>query len=526
MVSICFYFQVHQPFRMRKYSVFDISNNHYYWDDEKNKEILERVSRKCYLPTNNILMEWIKKYNVKVSFSFSGVVLEQFEKYYPEVLKSFQKLIKTGNVEVLSETYHHSLAFLYSKEEFKKQVELHKNKVEKLFGVTPKVFRNTELVYTNDLAKFVENMGYKGILLEGWDTVLGWRSPNFLYKPVNTSKIKALLKNYKLSDDIAFRFSNRSWSEWPLTADKFAQWVSNTNGNGNVVNLFMDYETFGEHQWEDTGIFDFLRHLPEEILKNPDNNFKTPSEVIDSYNTVGDIDVPHLLSWADLERDTSAWLGNKMQQSAADQIYSFEKEILSSKDEALIEDWRKLQTTDHLYYMCTKWFSDGDVHKYFNPYDSPYDSFIAYMNILGDLSVRLKEISKPEISEKKVLPIILEEKIVARKPKKALVSEKKKPLKKKASKRKTSKKKSRPKKKQTKKSSSSKKVKSSNKKTPKTFKDFTSETLRSFLKDLKKSSESLKKSSEKSLNKTYNALKDSEKSLSKKYKELKKRLNN
>ncbi|UCD04307.1 MAG: glycoside hydrolase family 57 protein [Candidatus Woesearchaeota archaeon] len=405
MVSICFYFQVHQPYRLGHYSIFDIGKHHNYYNEKHNLEILERVARKCYLPTNNLMLNLIKKHDIKLSYSFSGVALEQFQKYKPEVLESFQKLVDTGNVEVLSETYHHSLSYLYSKNEFKNQVKLHKKKIKELFGVTPTVFRNTELIYTNDLANFIEGMGYKGILVEGSDYMLGWRSPNFLYTPVNTSKIKALLKNYKLSDDVAFRFSTHDWAEFPLTAPKFAQWVSAVNGNGNVVNLFMDYETLGEHQWIETGIFNFLEHLPGELLKHPDNNFKTPSEVINSYDCVGCIDVPHVMSWADIERDTSAWLGNRMQQFAVDRLYSMEKDILASKNKELIEDWRKLQTSDHFYYMCTKWFADGDVHKYFNPYNSPYDAFIVYMNILNDLKYRLtgeKEEIKEELIDKKI----------------------------------------------------------------------------------------------------------------------------
>jgi alpha-amylase len=302
--------------------------------------------------------------------------------------------VETGNVEILDETYYHSLAFLYSKPEFKEQVKLHKKKIKDIFSYKPTVFRNTELIYNNELAKYVEEMGYKGILAEGADHVLGWRSPNFVYKPTGTDKIKLLLKNYRLSDDIAFRFSSREWSEWPLTTGKFAHWLNAVNGNGNTVNLFMDYETFGEHQWATTGIFNFLRHLPEEIMKHPDNKFATPSEIVKEISPAAELDIHHLVSWADVERDISAWLGNKMQQSAIQKIYLLEKAVKRLKSQALLEDWRKLQTSDHFYYMCTKWFNDGDVHKYFNPYDSPYDAFITYMNILNDFEKRIeKEVS-------------------------------------------------------------------------------------------------------------------------------------
>ena len=271
--------------------------------------------------------------------------------------------------------------------------------IERLFGVTPTVFRNTELIYNNDIAKEVELMGYKGILAEGVDHVLGWRSPNFLYRPAETINIKLLLKNYKLSDDIAFRFSQESWDEWPLTATKYANWINQINGNGNVANLFMDYETFGEHQWENTGIFDFLKQLPNEILKHPDNNFKTPSELIKEYSTLGTYDVKEFISWADEERDLSAWLGNEMQHEAIKKTYSLGHKVLATNDKELIHSWRKLQTSDHYYYMCTKHFADGDVHKYFSPYSTPYDAFISFMNVLKDLELQLTK-----TSEEKIIP--------------------------------------------------------------------------------------------------------------------------
>ncbi|MBD3355166.1 polysaccharide deacetylase family protein, partial [Candidatus Woesearchaeota archaeon] len=383
MVDVCFYFQVHQPARLKNYSVFEIGKNHDYFDHKKNRDVLEKVSNKCYIPANNLMLQLIKNHpEFRISYSLSGILLDQLEEYAPEVLQSFQSLADTGNVEILEETYYHSLAFMYSKSEFKKQIALHKKKIKKLFNYTPKIFRNTELIYNNELANYIEKMGYKGILAEGADHVLGWRSPNFVYSPKTTSKIKLLLKNYKLSDDIAFRFSNQGWPEWPLTTGKFTQWVNNINGGGNTVNLFMDYETFGEHQWSSTGIFNFMKNLPKEILKHPDNSFATPSEIVKKFEPLGELDVHHVVSWADMERDLSAWLGNKMQQSAVQKIYALEKTVKRSKDEKLVEDWRKLQTSDHFYYMCTKWFNDGDVHKYFNPYDSPYDAFITYMNIL------------------------------------------------------------------------------------------------------------------------------------------------
>lgn len=403
MPSVCLYFQVHQPLRIKKYRVFNIGYDHEYFNDSgqtnlNNKNILNKVAYKSYFPTNELLLRLLKKYNdFKFCFSFSGVFLEQVKKYQPALLKSFQKLVKTGRVELLSETYYHSLSFFYSLPEFESQVELHRKAIDNLFGQKPSVFRNTELAYNNDLAYWANSKGYKAILAEGWDSILGWRSPNFVYEPnigktkKGTQKIKLLLKNYKMSDDIAFRFSEKRWKEWPLTADKFAGWVNQINGNGDVVNLFMDYETFGEHQWKEHGIFDFLEHLPEKILENKSNDFITPSDVVSRYPARDVVDVPNIVTWADTERDLSAWMGNNIQKSALKNIYYLEKKVKDMNNKKLLDDWRKLQTSDHFYYMCTKWFSDGDVHKYFNPYDSPYDAFISYMNVLNDFKIRLSQ---------------------------------------------------------------------------------------------------------------------------------------
>jgi len=392
MISVCFYFQVHQPHRIRSYSIFDIHGNQNYFDIDKNKQILLKIAHKCYMPTNKLLLDLFEKFpEFKISFSFSGVVLEQLEQFCPEALESFQKLVKTGRVEILAETYHHSLSFLYSQPEFIEQLRLHQKKIKKLFGVTPTVLRNTELIYNNDFGRVAQELGYKGVLAEGADKVLGWRSPNFLYKPVDVD-IKLLLKNYRLSDDIAFRFSERSWSEHPLMVEKYAKWINAVHGSGNTVNLFMDYETFGEHQWQESGIFDFLRLLPGELLKHPDTIFCTPSEVIDQNDPVAELDIPEFVSWADVDRDVSAWLGNDMQRSSIQRLYALEDKIKSCKDKSLIDSWRKLQTSDHFYYMCTKWFNDGDVHKYFNPYDSPYEAFIYFTNVVKDLTHRVERL--------------------------------------------------------------------------------------------------------------------------------------
>ena len=400
MCSVCFYFQVHQPTRLKKMRIFDIGQNHDYFQDEanlnlSNQKILEKVANKCYLPANELLLKLLKKHSrFKISFSLSGVLLEQLEKYCPRALESFQKLIKTGRAEVLDETYYHSLAFIYSKPEFKHQVKKHREKIRDLFSKKPAVFRNTELIYNNDLAKEVEDLGYRGILIEGADHILKGQSPNFLRRAKGTKNLKVLLKNYQLSDDIAFRFSEKSWPEFPLTPRKFAAWISANNQNNDIINLFMDYETFGEHQWKENGIFEFLSNLPYEILKDQNNDFATPSEALDRYSHIGEVDAESFVSWADTERDLSAWLDNSMQKEAIKHLYGLEQKVLESDDDKLIEDWRKLQTSDHFYYMCTKWFADGDVHKYFNPYESPYEAFINYMNTLADLKLRLKKIKK------------------------------------------------------------------------------------------------------------------------------------
>lgn len=393
MKSICFYFQVHQPYRVKQYRVFDIGNDPEYFNDRgetnvNNRRIAEKVARKSYVPATSLILELLKRHpRMRVSYSFSGIALEQLERYAPEAIDLFKRVVDTGQAEVLAETYFHSLAFFFSPAEFERQVAMHRDIVRRIFGVWPRVFRNTELSYRNDLGAWADKAGYAGIITEGWDPILGWRSPNYLYRPVGTDNVRLLLKNYKLSDDMAFRFSNRSWTEWPLTAEKYGQWLG--VADGDTVNLFMDYETFGEHQWEDSGIFNFLEKLPEEVLRNPGLDFKTPSELIASYEPRDYVDIPHTLTWADTDRDLTAWLGNPMQRAAIESIYQLEEDIHKINDHKLMEDWRRLQTSDHFYYMCTKWSNDGDVHAYFSPYESPYDAYIAYMNALTDLKLRV-----------------------------------------------------------------------------------------------------------------------------------------
>lgn len=394
--AIVLYLHVHQPYRVRHYSIFDAGVDHRYFDADydhrtSNERIMHKVAEKSYIPTNRRLIKLLNDHpEFKLSLSITGTAIDQMEAWSPEALQSFKDLVATGRVEIVGETYHHSLAFFYSKEEFESQVNMHKKKIQDMFDQTPKVLRNTELAYNNDIAYWADKAGYKGILAEGWDKVLGWRSPNFVYRPAYTDNIRLLMKNYRLSDDIAFRFGDRNWAGWPLTADKFSGWL-NDSGDATNFNLFMDYETFGEHQWDESGIFGFLEHLPGEWLKGDGNTFMTVSEVIDAFEPKDQVDTPFTTTWADAERDLSAWLGNSMQASSITALYELEDRIKHCGDLQLLEDWRKLQASDNFYYMCTKWFNDGDIHAYFSPYENPYDAFIAFMNAYHDLLFRLSE---------------------------------------------------------------------------------------------------------------------------------------
>jgi len=418
MRTICLYFQVHQPFRLRRYRFFDIGTEHYYYDDYSNNAIMRKIAHKCYLPANQILYDLIQKYGskFKISYSISGTALEQFEMYAPDVLDSFQKLASTGCVEFLAETYSHSLSSLISNDEFNEQVRIHSEKIEKLFGQKPTVFRNTELIYSDLIGETVANMGFKAMLTEGAKHILGWKSPNYLYYNSINPKLKLLLKNFKLSDDIAFRFSNRAWDEWPLTTDKYMTWLNNIDKKEETINLFMDYETFGEHQWAESGIFEFLKSFPEAVLAKTNLVFATPSEVADAHQTVSGMNVTYPISWADEERDTTAWLGNELQKEAFRKLYDLAPLIHKIDDPQIQRDWKYLQTSDHFYYMCTKFFSDATVHKYFSPYNTPYDAFMNYMNILSDFTQRVnsyevhfqKQIADEQMTTEQILARIEE----------------------------------------------------------------------------------------------------------------------
>lgn len=399
MKGLVLYLHVHQPYRISPYSIFSVGYDHDYFCDERspmharNQQILNKVASKSYLPTNRMLKELLNKYpDFKISLSITGTFIDQCEAWAPEVLRSFQELVSSGRVEIVAETYHHSLAFFYSRFEFEKQVAMHREKIRSIFGVTPRVFRNTELAYNNELGQWADEAGYGAVLAEGWDPVLGYRSSNYVYHADNSSA-KLLLKNYRLSDDIAFRFSNRAWEQWPLTADKYMDWLPTSDEQ--VVNLFMDYETFGEHQWEDTGVFDFMREVVGRVNQREDYCFMSVSDAaaLEPRDTVS---MPYTVTWADSERDLSAWLGNPMQQEALQSLYDLENDILTTHNQQIIDRWRLLQTSDHVYYMCTKWFNDGDVHAYFSPYTSPYDAFLYFMNAVRDLRWQIIEHNRLE----------------------------------------------------------------------------------------------------------------------------------
>ena len=401
MQHICLYFQVHQPYRLKRYRFFKIGEDRHYFDDFENKMHMQRIAYDSYLYTNKILLDLIKKHKnkFKVSFSITGLAIEQFQEYAPEVLESFKELAKTGQVEFLAETYSHSLISMFDKEEFKLQVTEHVQAIKKHFGQTPKIFRNTELIYDNLIGETVSEMGFKAMITEGAKHILGWKSPNVLYYNVIKPELKLILKNYKLSDDIAFRFSNKTWDEFPLTAEKYASWIADLDNKQEVVNLFMDYETFGEHQKAHTGIFGFLQTFPGEVLKQTKFQFATPSEITKKHEPVASLNIPYAISWADEERDLTAWLGNEMQKEAFDKLYALSGKMKFIKKPELKKAWRYLQASDHFYYMSTKILSDGIVHDYFNPFNSPYDAFINYMNVLSDFQIRVNEAYEQIIPE-------------------------------------------------------------------------------------------------------------------------------
>ena len=397
MKSVCLLFQIHQPFRHRRYRFFDIGADHYYYDDYTNDAVLTGIAAKSYLPANQLLLKLADTLGdkLKISFSVSGVALDQFEMYAPEVIQSFQQLAKTGCVEFLGETYSHSLASLKSNAIFREQVQLHNDKIFSLFGQKPNVFRNTEMIYSDQVGVQVAEMGFEGMVTEGAKQVLGWKSPGFLYVNAINPRLKVLMRNYKLSDDIAFRFSNQHWTEYPLNADKYMKWLRNLPEKDEVINLFMSYEAFGERHAKESGIFIFLEELLEKIAQSNDFKLAKSAEVIRNLQPVSAVSVPHPISWADEERDLTAWLGNEMQKEAYEKLYSLSEKIVDCTDNSLLKDWNYLQLSDHFFYMSTKVSTDGEVHKHFNPFGSPYEAFINYMNVLSDFILRLNQHTIP-----------------------------------------------------------------------------------------------------------------------------------
>ena len=391
ITSVVPYFQVHQPFRLRRYTYFDIGVNARWFDDAENERLVRRVAERCYVPMNALILDLIDRTEgrFRCAFSVSGTALDQMEAWAPEALEGFVRLSKTGAVEFLAETSHHSLAFLTDEAELRAQIQAQADRVERLFGRRPTTFRNTELVIDERIARTAEDLGFTALLGEGADHLLGWRSPGHVYGVVGCDRIRLLLRTYRFSDDIAFRYSNRSWPGWPLTPEKFAASIHALPATEEVVGLFMDYETFGEHQWKETGILDFMSAMPAAVLADERFDFQTPAEAVATRASVGDLAIPHPVSWADAERDLTAWLGNPMQRSANLAPYGLLPSLRRASRDDLTAAWRRLSTSDHLYYMCTKWFSDGDVHKHFSPYATPHDAFIAFMNVLDDLERRI-----------------------------------------------------------------------------------------------------------------------------------------
>ena len=402
MKTVCLYFQVHQPWRLKKYRFFNMGKDHNYLDDLSNRAIMQKVARQCYLPMNALLLSLIKEHKgaFRCSFSLTGIAVEQFKAYAPEVLDSFKALAATGCVEFLAETYSHSLAALASKEDFTEQVKLHTAMIKKEFGQKPTAFRNTELIYSDEIGAMVAELGFKTMLAEGARHILGWKSSNYVYANAIDQKMRLLLRNYKLSDDIAFRFSNQGWDEYPLTADKYVSWLNSEETPGEVINLFMDYETFGEHQGAETGIFEFMKALPKVAL-GAGIEFATVSEAAKKYQPVAVLHCPHVMSWADEERDITAWLGNELQNEAFAKLYGLKEKIAKLKNADFDYVWNFMQTSDHFYYMATKWLSDGDVHSYFNPYDSAYDAFINYMNVLSDFQIEVEKALEAKAAKRK-----------------------------------------------------------------------------------------------------------------------------
>lgn len=391
MKTICFYFQIHQPYRLKRYRFFNIGRDHYYYDDYSNEDILQQIAARSFIPANRMFLDLINTYKGKFKFalSISGIALDQMEVYAPEVIDGLKELSRTGAVEFLAETYSHSLSSLIDPVEFRNQVQQQAQKIKLLFDQEPKVLRNTEMIFSDDIAEIAFNMGYTKMISEGAKLILSWRSPNYVYKSENQPNVKLLLRNPQFSDDISLRFSDYTWKEYPLTAEKYMSWIAATSPQEEVFNIFMNYETFGNLQPSHSGIFEFMKALPKFAFEKG-IEFSTPSQIMDVHKPIGTISVPNPISWADEERDLSRWLGNKLQKSAFNTLYGISERVRLTNDRRLKQDWSYLQASDHLYYMSTKHFFDGSMHTKFSPYPSPYDAFNNYMNVLSDFIDRVK----------------------------------------------------------------------------------------------------------------------------------------
>lgn len=389
MKSVCLYFQIHQPLRLKKYRFFNMGKDVMYLDDYLNRSIMQRAADNCYHPMNEMLLKCIKESNgkFKVSFSISGLAIEQMKLFEPELLDSFKALAATGSVEFMAETQSHTLSSVLSKEEFFAEVKTHAALIEKEFGVKPKSFANTELIYSDAIGEMVAELGYDSMVTEGAKHILGWKSPDFVYVNAINPRLKLLMRNSRLSDDLRYRFSDRTWDQWPLTADKYVEWVE--DGDGEVCNIYLDYETFGEYQNCDSGVFSFFEHFVKGVIANKKLEFDVPSNVTATHHPVAVLHVPYPISWTDEEKDVTAWIGNDLQNEATSKLYSLRDDVIKLNDPDINKVWEFLKTSNHFYYMSTKWFTDNSTSNV-NPYDSPYEAFINYMNVLSDFIRNVK----------------------------------------------------------------------------------------------------------------------------------------
>lgn len=415
MVALSFYFQVHQPYRLRAVRLDENGNGPSLFSDEKNRSVFHKVAQKCYWPMGKLLEHLLLKYpnDFKVSFSFSGTFLTQCAEYDPDLMGLYSFISRLPNAHIICETSHHSLAALKSPSEFASQVAAQMKTLKRLFGKTPRVFRNTELIYSDAIGSMVSDLGFEGCLLEGWDPWLphGWNAHHLFHHP-SRPNLKLLPKSYKLSDDMAFRFSDRNWASWPLTAETYIRWLESLlDGQHEFVGLFMDYETFGEHQWADSGIFHFFEDLVHRVISHPNLHFAGVEDAL-CMQARSAMAVPVPTSWADTERDLSAWLSNPLQEEALERVMSLESVVTRINEPEITEQWRKLQTSDHFYYMCIKYSHDGDVHKYFSPYDSPYDAYLDHRSAveaferLCQSRVKLLEAEKQAANTEQIANII------------------------------------------------------------------------------------------------------------------------